>query len=84
MGAALLLAACSSAPANTTNTPKAPKIQNGGTLIVGIPNAPTALDPSTEGSLVGRIIFANMCLSLYGINSQMAVVPSLASALPTV
>ena len=84
VGAALLLAACSSAPANTTNTPKAPKIQNGGTLIVGIPNAPTALDPSTEGSLVGRIIFANMCLSLYGINSQMAVVPSLASALPTV
>ena len=80
-GTAVLLAACSSAPAPKTT---APKIQNGGTLVVGIPNAPTALDPSTEGSLVGRIIFANMCLSLFGINSQMAVVPVLASALPTV
>ncbi len=82
---AVFLAACSSTP---TTTPKpsssAPKVQNGGTLTVGIPNAPTALDPTTEGSLVGRIIFSNMCLSLFGINSQMAVVPLLAASLPTV
>ncbi|MHB8394319.1 MAG: ABC transporter substrate-binding protein [Candidatus Dormibacteria bacterium] len=79
---AVLLAAC----ASTATTPKtaAPKVQNGGTITVGIPNAPTALDPTTEGSLVGRIIFANMCLSLFGVNSQMAVIPVLASALPTV
>ncbi len=81
---AVLLAACSSTPAKTSKSTTTTKVQNGGTLTVGIPNAPTALDPSTEGSLVGRIIFTNMCLSLYGINQQMAVVPVLASAMPTI
>jgi peptide/nickel transport system substrate-binding protein len=82
---AIFLAACSST-ATATPKPSSPttKVQNGGTLTVGIPNAPTALDPSTEGSFVGRIIFTNMCLSLYGINSQMALVPVLATALPTI
>ncbi len=80
---AVLLAACSSAPA-TTKKPSGPKVQNGGTVTVGLPNPPTALDPTTEGSLVGRIVFANMCLSLYGINQQMAVVPVLASGLPVI
>jgi len=79
---AVLLAACSSTttPTKTSSV----KVQNGGTVTVGLPNAPTALDPSTEGSLVGRIIFANMCLSLYGINQQMAVVPVLAADLPQI
>ncbi|MHB1526693.1 MAG: ABC transporter substrate-binding protein [Candidatus Dormibacteria bacterium] len=82
---AIFLAACSSTPTATPKpTASAPKVQNGGTLTVGIPNAPTALDPTTEGSLVGRIVFSNMCLSLFGVNSQMAVVPVLAASLPTV
>lgn len=85
LAAASLLTACSST-STSTSAPSgtASAIKSGGTLTVGIPNAPMALDPSTEGSLVGRIVFANMALSLYGINAQMAVTPVLASALPTI
>jgi peptide/nickel transport system substrate-binding protein len=76
----LLLGACSSTPApKATTTPQA-----GGTLTVAFPNAVDALDPTTGTTFVGRIVFANMCIGLYGINSQEQVQPVLATALPTI
>lgn len=78
---AVLLTVCMTVPTAAKTTPK---VENGGTVMVGIPNAPDALDPTTEDTFVGRIIFTNMCQSLYGISSTMAVVPVLATALPTI
>lgn len=76
----LLLGACSSTPApKSTAAPKA-----GGTLTVAFPNAVDALDPTTGTTFVGRIVFANMCLGLYGINSQEQVQPVLAASLPVI
>lgn len=76
----LLLGACSSTAApKSTSTSKA-----GGTLTVAFPNAVDALDPTTGTTFVGRIVFANMCLGLYGINTQEQVAPVLASSLPTI
>lgn len=78
---ALVLGACSSSTSapKSTGTPKA-----GGTLTVAFPNAVDALDPTTGTTFVGRIVFANMCLGLYGINSQEQVQPVLAASLPTI
>lgn len=78
---AVLLTAFLMVPAAAKSTPK---VENGGTVTVGIPNAPDALDPTTEDTFVGRIIFTNMCQSLYGINTKMAVIPVLATALPVI
>lgn len=76
----LLLGACSSSSGSTSTTsPKA-----GGTLTVAFPNAVDALDPTTDTTFVGRIVFANMCLGLYGINSREQVTPVLAASLPTI
>jgi len=75
----LLLGACSSTPAPNSTTSKA-----GGTLTVAFPNAVDALDPTTGTTFVGRIVFANMCLGLYGINGQEQVQPVLATSLPAI
>lgn len=76
----LLLGACSSSPsANSTATTKSI-----GTITVAFPNAVDALDPTTGTTFVGRIVFANMCLGLYGINAQEQAMPVLATALPTI
>ncbi len=79
-GLSLLVGACSSSPA--PNSAAASK--TGGTLTVALPNAADALDPTTDTTFVGRIIFANMCLGLYGINAQEQVTPRLAAAMPTI
>jgi peptide/nickel transport system substrate-binding protein len=76
---ALLVGACSSSAPTSASTPKA-----GGTLTVAFPNAVDALDPTTDTTFVGRIVFANMCLGLYGINAQEQVAPVLAASLPTI
>lgn len=76
----LLLGACSSASApSSTGTSKV-----GGALTVALADAPDALDPTTDTTYVARIVFANMCLGLYGINAQEQVSPVLATSLPTV
>jgi peptide/nickel transport system substrate-binding protein len=78
-GLSLLTAACSSSSApNSTGTPQ------GGTLTVAIPNAADALDPTTDTTFVGRIIFANMCLGLYGISAKQQAAPVLATSMPTI
>jgi peptide/nickel transport system substrate-binding protein len=79
-GLSLLIGACSSSPAS--NSSAAPKA--GGTLTVALPNAADALDPTTDTTFVGRIIFANMCLGLYGINAQEQVTPTLATSMPAI
>ncbi len=79
-GLSLLLGACSSSPApKSTSTAK-----TGGTITVAFPNAVDALDPTTDATFVGRIVFANMCLGLYGINAQEQVTPVLATSPPAV
>ncbi|HUY53813.1 MAG TPA: hypothetical protein VMV23_01485 [Candidatus Nanopelagicaceae bacterium] len=55
---AVLLTVSMTVPTAAKTTPK---VENGGTITVGIPNAPDALDPTTEDTFVGRIIFTNMC-----------------------
>lgn len=79
-GLPLLTAACSSSSApNSKGSSNA-----GGTLTVALPNATDALDPTTDTTFVGRIIFANMCLGLYGISAQQQVAPVLATSMPTI
>ncbi|MGA9775265.1 MAG: hypothetical protein WBU92_05025, partial [Candidatus Dormiibacterota bacterium] len=79
---AILLASCSSSPSPSTSS--ATKVQNGGTLSIGIPTAPEALDPSTEASFVGHWVFANMCYGLYGFSATNQVIPVLATQMPTI
>lgn len=79
VGLSLLIAACSSSPA-----PNSTAKSTGGTLTIALPNAVDALDPTTDTTFVGRIIFANMCLGLYGINAQEQVAPVLATSMPTI
>jgi len=76
----LLLGVCSSSTTPNSN----PSSNTGGTLTVAIPNAADALDPTTDTTFVGRIIFANMCLGLYGISPQQQVAPVLATSMPTI
>jgi peptide/nickel transport system substrate-binding protein len=78
----LLLGVCSWASASTLTAAAAAK--SGGTVTVAFPNAVDALDPTTDTTFVGRIVFANMCLGLYGINAKEQVTPVLATALPTI
>lgn len=79
--AAGLLAAACSAPATSANPPPG---GNGGTLTVGLAEAPDALDPTTSGTFVSRIVYANMCEKLYDINAQLSLVPQLAAGMPQV
>ena len=51
---------------------------------MGLPAAPEALDPSTEATHYGRIVFANTCLGLYGISSAGLPAPVLAQDAPVI
>ncbi len=80
-----LATACSSpssgpAASSTTTT----NATQGGTVTVGLPDAPDSLDPTTASTLVGRTVFANFCYKLYDIDSGLTIVPELAAALPQV
>ncbi len=82
LAAALVLSACSS---TTVSRPAAhSRVSNGGTLSIGIPTAPSALDPTTEATFVGHWVFANMCYGLYGFNVRNQVVPVLATQMPVI
>lgn len=76
---ALLLSSCATAGAQ-----KPSAVSRGGTVTVGLAFAPQALDPTTAASSVTLSVFANMCLGLYGLSTTDAVVPVLASQMPTV
>lgn len=80
--AAMVLSACASSTTGATSS--RPRLSSGGTLSIGIPTAPSALDPSTEATFVGHWVFANMCYGLYGFNSKNDVIPVLATQLPAI
>jgi peptide/nickel transport system substrate-binding protein len=71
------LAACSS-PTSTGHSAAATSI------IVGLREAPDALDPTTSSTFVSRIVFANMCEKLYDVNGSLGIVPQLAAAPPQI
>lgn len=79
-----LATACSSPASTPSGSGSASGGSDGGTITVGLPDAPDALDPTTASTLVGRIVFVNMCQKLYDINSSLTLVPQLAAALPQV
>ena len=58
--------------------------QKGGEITVALAEEPDALDPSLAGTLVGRIVFANMCEKLYDTDADLNVVPQLAADMPQI
>jgi peptide/nickel transport system substrate-binding protein len=54
----------------------------GGTLRVALSAEPDALDPTLARTLVGRTVFNAICEKLYDVDSNLAIVPQLAAALP--
>lgn len=81
---ALALGGCSAidsgAPAPTVSDTRSAR--EGGELRVALSAEPDALDPSLARTLVGRTVFTAICEKLYDVDSKLAVVPQLASALP--
>jgi peptide/nickel transport system substrate-binding protein len=78
----LALAISASAGASASH---AAKFKQGGTLTVAMTQGePDALDPTLARTFSGREVFLTMCEKLYDLNAKSAIVPQLASALPTV
>ena len=50
------------------------------TLRIGLREDPDVLDPTLGGSYVGRIIFAGMCDKLFDYNTNLDIVPQLATS----
>ena len=79
-----LLALAISAAAGASGK-QTPKFKSGGTLTVAMTNGePDAIDPTLARTFSGREVFLTMCEKLYDLNSKSAIVPQLASALPTI
>jgi peptide/nickel transport system substrate-binding protein len=70
----LALAACGSGPASGQP----------GVLTIALAEDPDALDPTTSGTFVSRIVYVDMCEKLYDVGPKLQIVPQLASALPAV
>src|SRR2546426_11998966 len=51
-------------------------------LRVGLAEEPDILDPTLARTFVGRIVFASLCDKLYDIDSNLNIVPQLATSLP--
>ncbi|NAZ80987.1 ABC transporter substrate-binding protein [Kineococcus sp. R8] len=56
----------------------------GGDLVMALSAEPDRLDPTTSSSLYTRYVMNAVCEKLYDIDAKGAIVPQLASALPTV
>ncbi len=93
----LLVTACSGQPASPppadegqaqdtagATAPDDREAAKGGQLTVALSEEPDALDPSLARTFVGRIVFANLCESLYTIDEGLEVVPQLAAEMPEV
>jgi peptide/nickel transport system substrate-binding protein len=82
--AAALLALTISAAAGAS-AKQAAKFKPGGTLTVAMTaGEPDALDPTLARTFSGREVFLTMCQKLYDLNGKAAIVPQLASALPSI
>jgi len=80
---AAVLAACST-PSGTGGGSAPGKGREGGTVTVGLAEAPDQLDPTVARTYVGRIVFANLCEKLYDIDGSLNLVPQLAAGLPKI
>lgn len=80
---AAVLAACST-PSDTGGGEGTGSATSGGTVTVGLAEAPDALDPTVASTYVGRIVFANMCEKLYDVDAKLGIVPQLAADEPEV
>lgn len=77
---ATVLAACS----NPSTGAGGGAGKEGGTVTVGLAEAPDQLDPTVARTYVGRIVFANMCEKLYDADAGLHIVPQLAAGLPQI
>jgi peptide/nickel transport system substrate-binding protein len=59
-------------------------VRAGGDLVMALSAEPDRLDPTTSSSLYTRYVMNAMCEKLYDIDAEGALVPQLATALPTV
>jgi peptide/nickel transport system substrate-binding protein len=81
---AACIAALAAAVAAARTTRSSADIRSGGTLTIGLAEEPDALDPTVARTFVGRIVFLAMCEKLYDLDSNLNIVPQLATALPQV
>ena len=65
------------------NAPDA-QAAEGGTIAFGVAWEVDSFDPTLSTQRVGRLVFKNMCESLFGVNDQLEVFPVLAAQMPTV
>jgi peptide/nickel transport system substrate-binding protein len=59
------------------------QVREGGDLTMGLSAEPDVLDPTTSSSLYTRYVMNAICEKLYDIDAEGAIVPQLASALPS-
>jgi peptide/nickel transport system substrate-binding protein len=55
-----------------------------GELTIAIAEEPDDLDPTLARTLVGRMVFVNMCEKLYDVDADLELIPQLAADLPEV
>jgi peptide/nickel transport system substrate-binding protein len=55
-----------------------------GELTIALAEEPDDLDPTIARTLVGRMVFVNMCEKLYDVDADLQIVPQLAADLPEV
>ncbi|MGH3588392.1 MAG: ABC transporter substrate-binding protein, partial [Pseudonocardia sp.] len=78
-------AASSATPSDVTSVPLDGKtVVEGGDLVMALSAEPDLLDPTTSSSLYTRYVMQTMCEKLYDLDADGAVVPMLATELPTV
>lgn len=55
-----------------------------GSIVFGVRWEVDTFDPTFSTQRVGRLVFKNMCESLFGVNDQLEVFPVLAAEMPTI
>lgn len=65
-------------------TPAGAQTDDRGTITFGVPWEVDSFDPTFSTQRVGRLVFKNMCESLFGVNDQLEVFPALAAEMPDI
>jgi peptide/nickel transport system substrate-binding protein len=81
VGAALLTLAAWSPIGGSSNSAAA---EGGGSITFGVPWEVDSFDPTFSTQRVGRLVFKNMCESLFGVDDQLEVYPVLAAEMPDI